>query len=40
MICVLAIDALEYELVERFGCRRLQQAHHGKTDISEFSQPR
>ncbi|RLI98458.1 MAG: hypothetical protein DRO99_00645 [Candidatus Aenigmatarchaeota archaeon] len=37
---VLAIDALEYELVERFGCKNLKQENYNKTDISEFSQPR
>ncbi len=40
MIIVLAIDALEYSLVEEFNCRNLKQKYYGKTDISEFSQPR
>ncbi len=40
MIIVIAIDALEYNLVERFGCKNLKQEYYGKTDISEFSQPR
>lgn len=40
MIVVLAIDALEYDLVERFNCRHLMQKYYGKTDISEFSEPR
>ena len=40
MIVVLAIDALEYELVEKFDCAGLRQSHCGKTDISEFSEPR
>lgn len=40
MIVVLAIDALEYELVERFQCNNLKQRYYGKTDISEFSEPR
>ncbi|MFQ5647619.1 MAG: alkaline phosphatase family protein [Candidatus Aenigmatarchaeota archaeon] len=40
MIVVLAIDALELELVERFNCANLKQAHYGRTDISEFSEPR
>jgi len=40
MIVVYAIDALEYTKVEQFGCSNLKQAHYGKTDISEFSQPR
>jgi hypothetical protein len=40
MIVVLAIDALEYNLVEKFNCKNLRQEYYGKTDISEFSQPR
>jgi hypothetical protein len=40
MIVVLAIDALEYELVEKFNCASLRQTFCGKTDISEFSEPR
>ncbi|MBN1376958.1 alkaline phosphatase family protein [Candidatus Woesearchaeota archaeon] len=40
MIVVFAIDALEYELVEKFGCNNLKQEYYGKTNISEFSQPR
>jgi len=40
MIVVLAIDALEYDLVEEFNCENLKQQFYGKTDISEFSQPR
>lgn len=40
MIIVLAIDALEYDLVEKFGCRHLKQRFYGKTDLSEFTQPR
>lgn len=39
-IIVLAIDALEYELVKKFNCRNLMQERFGKTDISEFSEPR
>lgn len=37
---VLAIDALEYILVEEFNCRNLKQKFYGKTDIGEFSEPR
>jgi hypothetical protein len=37
---VLAIDALEYSLVEEFNCLNLMQKFYGKTDISEFSEPR
>ncbi len=40
MIVVLAIDALEHDLVKRFECRNLEQDDCGKTDISDFSQPR
>ncbi|RMF54573.1 hypothetical protein D6745_04865 [Candidatus Woesearchaeota archaeon] len=40
MIVVFAIDALEYNLVEEFDCKNLKQDYYGKTDISEFSQPR
>lgn len=40
MIVIVAIDALELDLVERFACENLMQESHGKTDISEFSQPR
>jgi hypothetical protein len=40
MIVVLAIDALEYDLVEKFRCGNLMQTFYGKTDISEFSEPR
>jgi GTP-binding protein EngB required for normal cell division len=40
MITVLAIDALEYNKVEEFNCENLKQDCYGKTDISEFSQPR
>lgn len=37
---VIAIDALEFDLVEEFNCVNLKQISYGKTDISEFSQPR
>ena len=40
MIIVLAIDALEFSLVEKFKCVSLKQEYYGKTDISEFSEPR
>jgi hypothetical protein len=39
-IIVLAIDALEYNLVEKFDCKNLKQKFYGKTNISEFSEPR
>jgi len=40
MIVLLAIDALEYTLVEEFNCTSLMQEFYGKTDISDFSEPR
>ena len=40
MITVIAIDALEYTLVEEFDLPGLKQAHYGRTDITEFSEPR
>ncbi len=40
MIIILAIDALEYDKVEEFNCEKLKQDYCGKTNISEFSQPR
>ena len=40
MIVVFAIDALEYDLVGEFNCKNLKQISYGKTNISEFSQPR
>ncbi len=40
MAIILGIDALEYEYVREFGCRNLMQLCFGKTDISEFSEPR
>lgn len=40
MIIIFAIDALEYNLVEEFNCKNLKQVTYGKTNISEFSEPR
>ncbi len=40
MIVVLAVDALEIDMVEDFQCDHLMQGHYGRTDISEFSEPR
>lgn len=37
---ILAIDGLEYEYVKKFNCKHLMQEFHGKTDISEFTEPR
>lgn len=40
MFVILAIDALEYDLIHRYSCINLMQKYHGKTDISDFSEPR
>ncbi len=40
MIVILAIDALEYTLVEELNCNNLKQKFYGKTDIKEFSEPK
>lgn len=40
MITVVAIDALEYDLVEDFNMVHIKQTYYGKTNISEFSEPR
>ena len=40
MIVILALDGLEYEYVKEFNCKNLMQKVYGKTDISEFSEPR
>lgn len=40
MIVILGLDGLEYEYVEEFKCKHLMQKCYGKTDISEFSEPR
>ena len=40
MLTIIAIDALEHELVEELDLPNLKLNHYGKTDISEFSQPR
>jgi len=37
---ILAIDALEYTLVEEFNCANLKQKFYGKTNITEFSEAR
>ena len=37
---ILAIDALEYTLVEEFNCNNLKQKFYGKTNIMEFSEAR
>lgn len=40
MIVVLGLDGLEYEYVKEFNCKNLMQKSFGKTDISEFNEPR
>jgi hypothetical protein len=40
MIVILGLDGLEYEYVKEFNCKNLMQKCYGKTDISEFSEPR
>ncbi len=37
---ILALDALDQNLVKTFNCKNLMQKEHGETDISEFDQPR
>lgn len=40
MIIILGLDGLEYDYVKEFDCKNLIQTNFGKTDISEFSEPR
>jgi len=40
MIVILGLDGLEYDYVVEFNCKNLMQESFGKTDISEFSEPR
>ncbi len=40
MAIIIGIDALEPTYVEEFNCRNLMQKHFGRTDISDFSEPR
>ncbi len=40
MVVVLAVDALEYDKIEEFNCVNMKQTVYGKTDISEFKEPR
>lgn len=37
---ILGLDGLEYNYVKEFNCRNLMQENFGKTNISEFSEPR
>ncbi len=40
MIIILGLDGLEYNYVKEFNCKNLMQENFGKTDISEFTEPR
>ncbi len=40
MNVILGIDGLEYEYVTKFGLKNLMQTTYGKTDISDFEEPR
>lgn len=40
MLLILAMDALDKGMVEKFGCRNLMQESYGQTDISDFDAPR
>jgi hypothetical protein len=33
---ILALDALDLDMVEKYDCKHLKQLEHGRTDISEF----
>lgn len=35
-LIILALDALDAKMVERYGCRNLMQVEYGQTDLSEF----
>jgi len=35
-ICIIALDALEYDLVEESGLESIKQLEYGKIDISIF----
>jgi len=37
---ILALDALDLQMVEKYNCRNLMQLEYGQTDISEFQLPR
>ena len=37
---ILALDALDLEQVKKFNCKHLLQKEYGKTDLSDFKQPR
>ena len=35
-VCILALDGLEYDLVEEFDLENIKQVEYGKTDVSMF----
>lgn len=35
-VCILALDALEYDLVEEFDLKNIKQLEYGKIDVSMF----
>jgi len=37
---ILALDALDQNLVKTFNCKNLMQKEHGQTDITNFKEPR
>ena len=37
---ILALDALDLEQVKKYNCKHLMQKECGKTDLSDFKQPR
>jgi hypothetical protein len=37
---ILALDALDLEQVKKYNCKNLMQTECGKTDLSDFTQPR
>lgn len=37
---ILALDALDLEQVKKYNCKHLLQKEYGKTDLSDFKQPR
>ncbi len=37
---ILALDALDQNLVKTFNCKNLMQEEHGQTDITNFKEPR
>ncbi|HDJ04994.1 MAG TPA: PglZ domain-containing protein, partial [Candidatus Bathyarchaeota archaeon] len=36
LVIILALDALDLGMVEKYGCRNLMQVEYGQTDLSEF----